>query len=174
MENQSRKLAFLLRHDKTYPFDKHGWRSVEDLITNHQFTMTVLETIVLCNDKNRFEFSDNKKSIRARQGHSIQVDVNLQETYPPLLLYHGTAEKFLSSILQKGILSGNRQYVHLSETEEDAYNIGKRHGTPVVLKINAQQMYRNGYKFYLSKNGVWLTEFVDAEYISFQSFDSIP
>ena len=167
MENQSRKLAFLLRHDKTYPFDKHGWRSVEDLITNHQFTMNVLENIVLCNDKNRFEFSDDKKCIRACQGHSIQVDVNLQEARPPLQLYHGTAERFLSSILQKGILSGYRLYVHLSETDEEARYIGKRHGTPIVLKINAQQMYHDGYKFYLSRNGVWLTEFVAAKYIYF-------
>ena len=165
MKNKSRKLTYLLRHDRTYPFDKYGWRSVEDLITNHQFTMTVLENIVLCNDKNRFEFSDDNKSIRARQGHSIQVDVNLQESRPPLQLYHGTSERFLSSILKKGILCGNRLYVHLSETEEEARYIGKRHGIPVVLKINAEQMFHDEYKFYLSRNGVWLTEFVSAEYI---------
>lgn len=165
MNNKSRQLAYLLRHDKTYSFGRYGWRSVEDLIANHQFSMADLESIVLNNDKLRFEFSDDKTFIRARQGHSILVDVELQEVRPPIHLYHGTAERFLSSILQKGILSGNRLYVHLFEIEEEARYIGKRHGTPVVLKINAQQMYHDGYKFYLSRNGVWLTEFVSTEYI---------
>lgn len=90
--NKSRKLAYLLRHDKEYVFDEHGYRDVDDLIKNHSFTMSMLETIVRENNKKRFEFNDDKTKIRACQGHSVKVDVELKEATPPDILYHGTVE----------------------------------------------------------------------------------
>lgn len=161
---RGKELAFLLRHDKEYKFDKHGWREVSDLIKNHHYTMDELNEIVETNDKKRYEFSDDKKKIRARQGHSIAVDVELKETTPPDVLYHGTATRFISSINKHGILKGTRQHVHLSETISIAKNIGKRHGKPCVFEIDSKQMFDDGCKFYLSNNGVWLTDFVDKKY----------
>ena len=127
--------------------------------------MQELEEIVETNDKKRYEFSDDKKKIRARQGHSVDVDVELEEKTPPDILYHGTATKFLESIYKNGINSGNRLYVHLSNDEDTAKKVGSRHGTPYVLKIDANKMFNDGNKFYLSNNDVWLTKFVDKKYI---------
>ena len=104
--------------------------------------------------------------IRARQGHSIHVDMELEETFPPDVLYHGTAKEYADSIMKQGILKGHRLYVHLSTTIEVATKVGQRHGEPVVLAIDAKQMSEDGNKFFLSRNGVWLTEFVDAKYIT--------
>ena len=167
MKSKSKKLAYLLRHDKTYSFDKYGWRKVEDLIVNHHFTMDGLKDIVLNNDKHRFEFSDGMECIRACQGHSIEVDVELlASSSPPLLLYHGTSVNSLVSIQQHGIHRGKRLYVHLSETINDAVQVGSRHGSPVVLQVDSCRMFNDGYKFYYSRNGIWLTEFVPSQYIA--------
>lgn len=162
---KGKRLAFLLRHDKDYQFDEHGWREVSDLIANHGYTMELLDEIVETNNKKRYEYSEDKSKIRARQGHSVNVDVELKEVIPPDILYHGTAETTLSAIMKEGIIKGSRLHVHLSQTEENALNVGKRHGKPVVLRINAGQMNQDGIKFYLSNNGVWLTEYVSPKYI---------
>jgi len=131
--------------------------------------MEELEEIVATNNKQRYEFSEDKTRIRARLGHSIHVDVELQETTPPDVLYHGTATSAVDSIMQQGILKGKRLYVHLSETMETATNVGKRHGTPAILRIDTRRMHEDGIKFYLSRNGVWLTDHVDVKYISKES-----
>lgn len=165
MKRKSKKLAYLLRHDKTYSFDKCGWRKVEDLIANHHFTMDGLKDIVLNNDKHRFEFSDGMDFIRACQGHSIEVDVELLVSTPPLLLYHGTSANSLVSIQQQGINRGKRLYVHLSETINDALQVGSRHGSPIALQVDCHRMFNDGFTFYRSRNGVWLTEFVPSQYI---------
>ena len=165
---KERKLSYLLRHDPNYAFDEHGWRVVSDLVANHGFTMEDLREIVITNNKQRFEFSEDLSRIRARQGHSVAVDVELKEAVPPAMLYHGTARHFLDSIMQQGITKRSRLYVHLSTTVEQAANVGLRHGEPVVLAVNAKQMSEDGIKFLLSRNGVWLTEFVDAKYIVVQ------
>ncbi len=162
---RGKKLSYLLRHDKTYAFDEHGWREVSDLVANHGFTLEELREIVVTNNKQRYEFSEDMTRIRARQGHSIQVDVELEEAIPPDVLYHGTAKGFADSIMKQGILKGKRLYVHLSTTVETAKKVGQRHGEPVVLAIDAKRMSEDGNKFFLSRNGVWLTEFVDAQYI---------
>ncbi len=162
---RGKKLSYLLRHDKSYTFDEHGWREVSDLVANHGFTMEELCEIVATNNKKRYEFSENMTHIRARQGHSIQVDVELAEATPPDMLYHGTAKSFEDSIMNQGVQKGKRLYVHLSTTIEAAIKVGARHGEPVVLCIDAKRMSENGIKFFLSRNGVWLTEFVDAKYI---------
>ena len=164
---KGKHLAFLLRHDTEYQFDKHGWREVSDLIKNQGYTMKEIEEIVETNNKKRYEFSDDKKKIRARQGHSIPVDVELKEATPPDVLYHGTAKNFVGSIWKNGIKKMSRLYVHLSGDEETARKVGKRHGYPVVIFINTKQMREDGIKFYLSNNNVWLTEFVDKKYLMF-------
>lgn len=162
---KGKHLAFLLRHDTEYQFDEHGWREVSDLIKNQGYTMEELEEIVETNNKKRYEFSDDKKKIRARQGHSIPVDVELKEATPPKVLYHGTATRFLSSIMSQGILKGTRLYVHLSDNVETAEKVGSRHGKPVVLFLDTDCMVKDGIKFYISNNDVWLTEYVDSKYI---------
>ena len=162
---QGKKLSYLLRHDKLYAFDEHGWRKVSDLVVNHGFTLEELREIVATNNKQRYVFSEDMTRIRARQGHSIQVDVELPEATPPDLLFHGTAKAFVESIMSQGIQRGKRLYVHLSSTIEAATKVGARHGEPVVLAIDAKRMHEDGIKFFLSRNDVWLTEFVEANYI---------
>ena len=162
---RGKRLAFLLRHDRNYSFDEHGWREIGDLITNYGYTMDELKEIVETNNKQRYEFSEDMTRIRARQGHSVPVDVELEEKLPPDVLCHGTGEQSLVSIQEQGINKGNRLYVHLSETNETAVNVGKRHGKPVVLVIDAKRMAEDGHKFFLSRNGVWLTDYVDVKYL---------
>lgn len=162
---KGKKLSFLLRHDKEYAFDVHGWREVSDLVENHGYTLAELAEIAETNDKKRYEFNEDKTKIRARQGHSVDVDVELKETVPPEVLYHGTAKRFVGSIMAEGILRGTRQYVHLSKDKNTAVNVGKRHGEPFVLRIDSKKMHEDGIKFFLSNNGVWLTKFVDKKYI---------
>ena len=141
---------------------------MSDLVANHGFTREELRKIVATNNKQRYEFSEDTTHIRARQGHSIQVDVDLEEAVPPDVLCHGTAMGFADPIMKQGILKGKRLYVHLSATVEMAMKVGARHGEPVVLTINARRMSEDGIRFLLSHNGIWLTEFVDARYITIQ------
>ena len=103
--------------------------------------------------------------IRANQGHSIQVDVELDEVEPPTELWHGTGEKYVESIDKQGLISKSRLYVHLSKDENTAIKVGQRHGEPVLYIVQAGEMYKDGYKFYLSKNGVWLTKEVPVKYL---------
>ena len=166
---KSKELSFLLRHDRKYTFDEHGYRTISDLVENHHYSVELIEEIVRSDDKQRYEYSDDKTKIRATQGHSIDVDVELKEEIPPDVLYHGTATRFLESIYKNGINSGNRNYVHLSLDSQTATNVGKRHGKPFVLEIDAKRMHEDGIKFFLSNNGVWLTKFVDSKYIKNQS-----
>lgn len=162
---KGKHLSFLLRHDTEYQFDKHGYREVNDLINNHGYTKAELIEIVETNDKQRYEFNNDKTKIRARQGHSINVDVELKETTPPDVLYHGTATRFLDSIMKTGINKMSRNYVQLSTDIDTATTVGSRHGTPIILKVNSRKMSDDGIKFYLSNNNVWLTEYVDTKYI---------
>ena len=168
MENntqKSKELAYLLRHDTSYKFDAHGWREVRDLINNHGYTMELLQDIVENNNKKRYEFSNDYKYIRARQGHSVQVDVELEEKTPPKMLYHGTSADAVPSIMKEGIKKQSRLYVHLSETVDTATNVGARHGKAKVLIIDTEAMCNDGIKFYLSHNNVWLTDYVSPKYI---------
>lgn len=162
---KGKQLSFLLRHDTEYRFDKHGYREVLDLVQNHGFTKDEIVELVETNDKQRYEFNDDKSKIRARQGHSVNINVDLKETLPPDVLFHGTATRFLPSIKEKGILKMSRNYVQLSENFDIAMEVGKRHGKPVILAVDTKTMREDGVKFYLSNNNVWLTEFVDSKYI---------
>lgn len=165
LNKKSKELAYLLRHDTTYNFDANGYRDVNDLFNNHGFTYPILEEIVSTDNKGRYEFNDDGTLIRARQGHSVNVDVELKEVTPPTVLYHGTAKRFFNSIMENGINKMSRLYVHLSSDKDTAVNVGKRHGEPCVLIIDSNRMYNDGIKFFLSNNGVWLTDFVDPKYI---------
>ena len=127
--------------------------------------METLEEIVRTDNKGRYSFNDSKTLIRANQGHSIPVDVELKEIVPPNILFHGTATRFLDSIKQQGIKSMSRLYVHLSEDLETAIKVGDRHGDCVVLIIDTKKMSNDGIKFYLSENGVWLTKYIDWKYV---------
>ncbi len=165
-------LSLILRHKPNVigiSLDEHGWADVSDLIAGikktRNFDMNMLEEIVRTDNKQRFAFNPDHTKIRANQGHSIAVDVELKEQNPPEILYHGTGTKYVSSILKKGLLSQSRLYVHLSKDVPTAINVGKRHGKPAVFTIRAGEMSRKGYQFFLSENGVWLTKFVPAEYL---------
>jgi len=170
----SKFLSLVLRHLPQIihlTIDKNGWVNIDELIQNANkyrrmhLTVELINTIVETNDKQRFILSDDGKRIRANQGHSIKIDLALEAKIPPDILYHGTASRFLDSIMKDGLKPMTRQYVHLSQTEETALTVGKRHGIPIVLHINAKNMFEDGYKFYLSENNVWLVNNVPAKYI---------
>ena len=173
LTNLSRYMSLILRHKPEVigiTLDEHGWASVNDLIcgiekNNPGFNMDILEQIVRTDSKQRYSFNDDKSLIRANQGHSVNVDVELKEKEPPEYLYHGTGEKYVKSINQDGLIHKSRLYVHLSKDIKTAENVGKRHGKEVVYRINSGQMYRDGYKFYLSENGIWLTKEVPIKYL---------
>lgn len=168
--SKGKQLSYILRHDKD-SFDKGlidsaGWMPVAVLTYDFDFSPNLIEEIVETNNKQRYEFNEDHTKIRARQGHSIPVDVELKEMTPPDVLYHGTASRFVESILKDGLKPMTRLYVHLSSDMKTAIDVGSRHGKPVVFSIDAKQMYNDGIKFYLSNNGVWLTKYVDVKYLS--------
>ncbi|GFZ30233.1 putative RNA 2'-phosphotransferase [Clostridium zeae] len=172
-------ISLILRHSPDtigITLDAHGWAKIEDLIkginnAGKRINFETLERIVKENNKQRYSFSDDRTKVRANQGHSIDVDVELAESIPPKHLYHGTSRRFIDSIMDLGIQKQSRQYVHLSMDFDTARSVGERHGKVIVLKINSITMFNNGHKFYLSKNGVWLTDSVPVEYISLQNKD---
>ena len=134
-------------------------------MANYHYTMEELEEIVATNNKQRYEFSEDKTRTRARQGHSVDVDVELEERIPPDILWHGTGEKYVSSIDAQGLIPKGRLDVHMSADTDTARNVGSRHGKPVIYEIDCNSMVADGYKFYLSENHVWLTKSVPACYL---------
>lgn len=167
-------ISLVLRHKPeaaNVKIDEHGWVEVAELIKGtkrkgYKIDMAILEQIVKIDRKKRYSFNEDKSKIRANQGHSIKVDVELKEQEPPEILYHGTATRFSGGIFSKGLIGKSRLYVHLSDNAKIAKSVGSRHGEPVVLIIDSAKMHKEGYKFYLSENGVWLCKTVPAEYIS--------
>lgn len=163
---KEKRLANLLRHDTRYAFDVHGWRAVRDLVANHGFSCEELTTIVSNSNKQRFEFSEDGLFVRARQGHSVKVDVELEQAMPPEYLYHGTLVTNVPSIMGNGILQMDRLHVHLSVDEDTAVKVGgRRKGEVAILKVAARKMWEDGHRFWLSRNGVWLTETVPQKYL---------
>lgn len=168
----SKYISLILRHKPetiSISLDEHGWANVKELIDGvnktHKLDMNILEEIVETDDKQRYSFNEDKTKIRANQGHSVNVDVELEEVEPPEYLWHGTGEKYVKSIREAGLISKSRLYVHLSDSYGTAILVGARHGKPMVFCVKSKQMYADGYKFYRSKNGVWLTKFVPVEYL---------
>jgi len=168
----SKYISLILRHKPEIigiTLDEHGWADVNELISGvnrtHPLTVELLEEIVRTDEKQRYSFNEDKTLIRANQGHSIPVDVELPELKPPAILYHGTGRKYVESIDRQGLIPKSRLYVHLSSDRETALKVGKRHGAPVVYTIQAETMFMDGYLFYRSVNGVWLTKTVPVEYL---------
>ena len=168
----SKFISLILRHQPEaigISLDEHGWADVKELIQGinkkYHINMQILEQIVSEDEKQRYSFNEDKTLIRANQGHSIPVDVELKELVPPEILFHGTAKKFVSSIDKEGLIPKSRLYVHLSQDIETANKVGQRHGEPVIYVVKSKKMYNDGYKFYCSVNGVWLTKKVPPKYL---------
>lgn len=174
-ERVSKFISLVLRHKPdaaNLSLDKYGYAQVDELVAylNKKyggFTVTDLDTIVETDDKQRYSYNNDHTKIRAVQGHSFPVDLGLEAQQPPLLLFHGTSTKYLDSIMKKGIISKSRQYVHLSKDVDTAHTVGLRHGAgTVILVVSANQMWKDGYKFFLSDNGVWLVDEVPTKYFT--------
>ncbi len=172
----SKFLSLVLRHQPEVigmQLDPEGWLPVDDLIAGfnahgHLLSLELLREIVATSDKQRFAFSDDGTRIRANQGHSVEtVDLNLSVSQPPNELYHGTVAKFLDSIRSQGLIKGSRNHVHLSADIETAMKVGGRRGKPVVLTVHAHQMHEACFYFFLSANGVWLTDVVPPQFLRF-------
>ena len=174
LESKGKFMSFILRHGKEEfeggLIDDHGWMLVDDLASMKGFTKELIEEIVNTNNKSRYEYNEDKTKIRARQGHSIPVDVELKKaiiTKDKPYLYHGTSDRFIESIRKNGLLPQSRQYVHLSGDRKTAINVGVRHGgRTVIIKIDALQMVKDGIDIYISNNGVYNTKKVDPKYFT--------
>ena len=172
-KKESKFLSLVLRHHPEaigISLDTHGWAEVNMLIKNMKrkfpvFSLKMLEEIVATDSKQRYAFSEDNTKIRANQGHSLAVELELLPQTPPECLYHGTASRFVESILKSGLQKQTRQYVHLSIDIATATKVGARHGKPVIFKVNTMAMYEAGYVFYLSANGVWLTDEVPPKFL---------
>lgn len=177
MSNKTDKLSvfisLILRHKPeviNIRLDEFGYANVEELIkgvndSGRKLSFEILEEIVVTDNKKRYSFNEDKTKIRANQGHSVMVNLDLKPVKPPMVLYHGTSKKNLEVILAEGLKTMTRNHVHLSIDKETALKVGKRHGEPILLEIDSNKMYLDGHDFYLSENGVWLTNSVPIKYI---------
>lgn len=169
----SKFLSLVLRHKPEtigIQLNQNGWVDISELIEKSnkygvQFDRETLNHIVATNSKKRFAFHDTLDMIRASQGHSIAIELAYTNQKPPEILFHGTSKKSVQSILEKGIERQNRQHVHLSSDIETAIMVGQRHGKPIVFEVLAGQMYKDGFQFFISDNGVWLTDNVPTKYL---------
>ena len=175
LASHSKFLSLILRHSPEtigIELDSSGWTDIDELIrradaSGRRLDHDTLLRVVHQNDKQRFAINTDGTRIRANQGHSVNVDLKLVATEPPEHLFHGTVEKFIDSIKEKGLISGERQHVHLSSDIETARIVARRRGTPVILLVRALEMTESGSEFYLSSNGVWLTDHVLTKFIDF-------
>jgi putative RNA 2'-phosphotransferase len=170
-------MSYVLRHRPDtmgLELREGGWVGVDELLAAFKrsgklLSIDVLRRVVAENDKQRFEFSDDNSLIRARQGHSTEVDLQYESTTPPATLYHGTATSNLDAIFKDGLLKGRRHHVHLSTNRETMIQVATRHGKPVLLAVDAARMHAAGHEFFVTGNQVWLTEHVPPEYLSVTS-----
>jgi len=170
----SKLLSLVLRHEPEHigiTLDNEGWTKVPELIEKINkkginLDFATLQIIVDTNDKKRFAFNDDKTLIRASQGHSVEVELNYKPEIPPTVLYHGTAIKNVPAIRENGLQKMNRHHVHLTASEDTALKVGQRHGKPVILTVQALLMHEQQFVFYVSDNGVWLTDHVPAAFIN--------
>lgn len=170
----SKILSLVVRHQPEYldiKLDNSGWADVTEIIAamNRKgilVNQTIIEEVVKLNDKQRFVLNSDHSLIRANQGHSVEVDLELKPVVPSDELFHGTTDKFIDSIFASGLQKQDRHHVHLCENIQTAIAVGSRRGKPVLIKIDAATMYREGFSFYVSPNGVWLTDEVPADYLS--------
>lgn len=171
----SKFLSLVLRHDPQsigLELDENGWTGVLSLISKvgpkfPGFNMAMLEEVVANNNKKRFAFNEDKTKIRANQGHSIKVDLDYEPVLPPEILYHGTVGRYSNIIAKDGIKKMSRHHVHLSKDLQTVIVVGTRRGEAVILKVRAGEMHRAGYDYFVSPNGVWLTDHVPPQFIDF-------
>ncbi len=169
----SKFLSLILRHQPEViglSLNSNGWADVNELISKltssgKQIDFETLENVVETDNKKRYRFNDDKSKIRANQGHSLNIDLGYEPKVPPRILYHGTGQKYEDSILKTGIEKRDRHHVHLSTDIETAKNVGQRHGKPIIFEILAEAMYNDGYEFFVSENGVWLTHNIPVKYL---------
>ena len=169
----SKFLSLILRHHPGkvgLKLEKTGWATVDELIAacrknNFSFTLEELKTVVAENDKQRFSFDETGTKIRANQGHSIPVEIEFERKTPPAILYHGTAEKNVRAILEKGLAKMSRHHVHLSNDWQTARKVGMRYGKPVIFEVDAAKMSADGFEFFISANGIWLIENVPPQFL---------
>lgn len=173
----SKFISLILRHKPEaigITLDEHGWADVDELIKGiektHKIDRDILESIVAEDEKQRYSFNEDHTLIRANQGHSIPVDVELEKITPPDILYHGTGVKYKESIDSQGLVPKSRLYVHLSGDADTARKVGQRHGKPIIYEVHASKMSEDGYQFFRSVNGVWLTKAVPPKYL--EEFDT--
>ena len=174
---QSKFLSLVLRHSPQtigLQLDSAGWVQTDELLaclarSGRRMSLAQLQAVVAGNNKQRFAFSEDGSRIRANQGHSIKVELELKPQQPPAQLYHGTATRFLDAIFQQGLTRQNRHHVHLSASVETASTVGRRHGKLALLTVDAARMAADGHVFYCSDNGVWLTDAVPVGYLSKQA-----
>lgn len=163
------KLSYLLRHNPGefgVSLEKGGWASVESVLKGMGIDMTTLEDIFREDSKGRYSFNEDKTKCRANQGHSVNIDLDLESRIPPCILYHGTVEEVLAPIFESGLKKMQRHHVHLSETLDTAEQVaGRRRSRNVILEIDAEGMSKDGHLFYRSENGVWLTDSVPPKYL---------
>jgi putative RNA 2'-phosphotransferase len=170
----SKFLSLVLRHKPDeigITLDSAGWIDVDELLRacaahGKRISREELDALVGNSDKQRFAFSDDHTRIRANQGHSVQVELDYKPATPPDVLYHGTPEKFVETILREGLKKMQRHHVHLSPTHDTATKVGERRGKPVILRIDSKQMHADGFTFYLTPNQVWLVDEVPRKYLS--------
>ena len=170
----SKFISLILRHKPEAAgivLDENGWADAGELIaaicrTGKTIDRALLEKIVREDAKGRYSFDETGKKIRANQGHSVDVHIEMPQMLPPPQLYHGTAEKFLPAIMREGIRKMSRRFVHLSADGQTALSVGSRRGPAAVLVIDTQKMAEDGYVFFLSSNGVWQSEDIPPQYIS--------
>jgi putative RNA 2'-phosphotransferase len=167
----SKFLSFVLRHKPEsigLTLDPEGWAEIRALIEKATVAIDLnhLHEVVRDSDKRRFLISSDGLYIRANQGHSIPANLDLKPIRPPEFLYHGTATRFLPNIQNEGIKPQTRQYVHLSKDTETATKVGQRHGKLAILKIASLLMHDEGFDFFQSLNGVWLTKSVPKNYLT--------
>lgn len=169
----SKFLSLVLRHAPErigIVLDEQGWTSVDILIAKANAAGVILDRatlneIVATSDKQRFTLSDDGTRIRAAQGHSVDVDLDLQPAVPPAVLFHGTARANVDVILAEGLRPGRRQHVHLSPDTDTARRVGMRHGSPVIFEVDTARMHADGLVFWQADNGVWLTDVVAPAYL---------
>jgi putative RNA 2'-phosphotransferase len=173
LKNISKFMSLVLRHRPEQiglQLNEQGWADTRELIDKLNqhgagITPEILNIVVDSNEKKRFAFNEDKSMIRANQGHSLEVDLNLVPVIPPEFLYHGTAVQFVAQILREGLQKQQRHHVHMSTAKNTALDVGGRRGKPVILKIAAARMHAAGYTFYISENEVWLTDTVPADFL---------
>ena len=164
----SKYLSYILRHKPesiNLKLCEEGWAVIDELIektTDFDLTKEIIDNVVETNNKQRFDI--NGRMIRANQGHTIKVDLDLKPIKPPKTLFHGTTIRFIDSIKKEGLTKQKRHHVHLSYSISISFSVGQRHGKPAVIFILADKMYEDGYKFYKSKNDVWLVDNVPIKY----------